>query len=155
LSSGYFSTWGGQAENQARATRRLSLVVPAVIALIFFLIYATFQPAGNASVIVLNIPFALIGGIVALWLAGLHLSVAALIGFIALLGVSVQNGLIKVSQFNALRAQGLPFTGAVRRGAEDRFRPVLMTALVASLGFVPMALASGVGAGIPKPLQPW
>lgn len=152
LPAGYFIEWGGQAENQARATQRLSLVVPAVILLIFFLLYTTFKSARNSGLIVLNIPFALIGGIVALWLAGLHVSVAALIGFIALFGVSVQNGLIMVSQFNALRAQGLPLADAVRQGAEDRFRPVLMTALVASLGFVPMALASGVGAEIPKPL---
>ena len=152
LPAGYFITWGGQAENQARATERLSLVVPAVIILIFFLLYATFNSMRNAGLIVLNIPFALIGGIMALWITGLHLSVAALIGFIALFGVSVQNGLIMVTQFNALRAQGLPLADAVRQGAEDRFRPVLMTALVASLGFVPMALASGVGAEIPKPL---
>nr|MBA3672898.1 efflux RND transporter permease subunit [Gemmatimonadaceae bacterium] len=102
--------------------------------------------------IVLNLPFALIGGIVALWLTGLHLSVAALIGFIALFGVSVQNGLIMVTQFNVLRAQGMALQEAILQGAEERFRPVLMTALVASLGFIPMALASGVGAEIPKPL---
>lgn len=149
---GYFITWGGQAENQARATKRLSIVVPAVILLIFFLLYATFKSGRNALLIVLNIPFALIGGIIALYIAKLHLSVAALIGFIALFGVSVQNGLIMVTQFNALRLQGLELAQAVRQGAEDRFRPVMMTALVASLGFVPMALASGVGAEIPKPL---
>jgi cobalt-zinc-cadmium resistance protein CzcA len=152
LPAGYFIEWGGQAENQARAAQRLSLVVPAVILLIFFLLYATFKSARNSGLILLNIPFALIGGVVALWLTGLHLSVAALIGFIALFGVSVQNGLIMVSQFNALRARGLPLAEAVRQGSEDRFRPVLMTALVASLGFMPMALASGVGAEIPKPL---
>ena len=152
LPPGYFVSWGGQAENQARATKRLSIVVPIVVLLIFFLLYATFKSGWNASLILLNIPFALIGGIVALKLTSLHLSVAALIGFIALFGVSVQNGLIMVTQFNALRAQGLALREAVKQGAEDRFRPVLMTALVASLGFIPMALASGVGAEIPKPL---
>jgi cobalt-zinc-cadmium resistance protein CzcA len=149
---GYFIVWGGQAENQARATQRLGLVVPLVIAVIFFLLYSTFSSMRNAVLIILNIPFALIGGIVALKLAGLHLSVAAMIGFIALFGVSVQNGLIMVSRFNALRQEGMPLEAAIRQGAEDRLRPVLMTALVASLGFVPMALATGVGAEIPKPL---
>ena len=152
LPPGYFISWGGQVENQERATKRLAIVVPLVIVLIFFLLYTTFKSGWNASLILLNIPFAFIGGIVALWLAGLHLSVAALIGFIALFGVSVQNGLIMVTQFNALRAQGLLLKDAVKQGAQDRFRPVLMTALVASLGFVPMALATGVGAEIPKPL---
>jgi len=152
MPAGYFISWGGQVENQERATKRLSIVVPVVIVLIFFLLYATFGSVWNAGVILLNIPFALVGGIVALSLTGLHLSVAALIGFIALFGVSVQNGLIMLSQFNALRGQGLSITDAVRQGAEDRFRPVLMTALVASLGFLPMAFATGVGAEIPKPL---
>jgi cobalt-zinc-cadmium resistance protein CzcA len=152
LPPGYFISWGGQVENQERATRRLSIVVPAVIVLIFFLLYTTFGSAWNAGLILLNIPFALVGGIVALLVGRLHLSVAALIGFIALFGVSVQNGIIMVTQFNALRAEGLSLTDAVKRGAEERFRPVLMTALVASLGFIPMALATGVGAEIPKPL---
>lgn len=152
LPPGYFITWGGQVENQDRATKRLSLVVPLVILLIFFLLYTTFGSGWNAALILMNIPFALIGGIISLWIADLHLSVASLIGFIALFGVSVQNGIIMVTQFNALRAQGLPVIDAVKRGAEDRFRPVLMTALVATLGFIPMALASGVGAEIPKPL---
>ncbi|MFL5246212.1 MAG: efflux RND transporter permease subunit, partial [Myxococcales bacterium] len=150
--AGYFISWGGQVENQDRATKRLAVVVPAVILLIFFLLYATFRSGWNASLILLNIPFALIGGIVALAVARLHLSVAALIGFIALFGVSVQNGIIMVTHFNALRAEGLALAEAVKRGAEDRFRPVMMTALVASLGFLPMAFAQGVGAEIPKPL---
>ena len=150
--AGYSISWGGQVENQERATKRLAVVVPLVIVLIFFLLYMTFKSGWNATLILLNIPFALIGGIVALQLTGLHLSVSALIGFIALFGVSVQNGLIMVTQFNELRGQGLSLQDAVRQGAEDRFRPVLMTALVASLGFVPMALATGVGAEIPKPL---
>ena len=152
LPAGYFVVWGGQAENQARATRRLGFVVPAVIALIFALLYSTFGSLRNALLIILNIPFALIGGILALALTGLHLSVAAMIGFIALFGVSVQNGLIMVSRINALRSEGLSLDEAIRQGASDRLRPVLMTALVASLGFVPMALATGVGAEIPKPL---
>jgi cobalt-zinc-cadmium resistance protein CzcA len=149
---GYFIEWGGQAENQARATKRLAIVVPLVVVLIFLLLYTTFRSGWNAALILLNIPFALIGGIVALKVTGLHLSVAALIGFIALFGVSVQNGLIMVSEFNALRKQGMSIRDAVKQGTEDRFRPVLMTALVASLGFIPMALATGVGAEIPKPL---
>ncbi|MBC7544961.1 MAG: efflux RND transporter permease subunit [Candidatus Sericytochromatia bacterium] len=152
MPAGYFVTWGGQAENQARATQRLAIVVPLVIVLIFFLLYATFNSFRHAGLIILNLPFALIGGIAALTVTGLHLSVAALIGFIALFGVSVQNGVIMVSRFNALRQEGMDLDEAVRTGAEDRFRPVLMTALVASLGFIPMALATGVGAEIPKPL---
>ena len=150
--SGYFISWGGQVENQDRATKRLAVVVPAIIVLIFVLLYATFKSGWNAGLILLNIPFALIGGIVALAVTRLHLSVAALIGFIALFGVSVQNGIIMVTQFNSLREQGLSLVDAVMRGAEERFRPVMMTALVASLGFLPMAFAKGVGAEIPKPL---
>jgi heavy metal efflux system protein len=152
LPPGYFIAWGGQAENQQRATKRLGIVVPAVVGLIFFLLYTAFRSTWNAALIILNIPFAMIGGIVALWFASLHLSVAAIIGFIALFGVSVQNGLIMVTRFNSLRAQGISLAEAVKRGAEDRFRPVMMTALVASLGFVPMAFSTGVGAEIPKPL---
>ena len=152
LPAGYFISWGGQAENQARATAKLAIVVPIVIGVIFFLLYLTFNSARHAGLILLNLPFALIGGILALKFTGLHLSIAALIGFIALFGVSVQNGVIMISRFNRLREQGVSTREAIVVGAQDRLRPVLMTALVASLGFVPMALSTGVGAEIPKPL---
>lgn len=130
------------------------LVVPLVIALMFFLLYSTFNSVRIALLVILNIPFALIGGILALKVTGLHLSVAAMIGFIALFWVSVQNGLIMVSRLNALRREGMPLDAAICQGAEDRPRPVLMAVLVASLGFVLMALATSVGAEIPKRSRP-
>ncbi|HEY9899527.1 MAG TPA: efflux RND transporter permease subunit [Pantanalinema sp.] len=150
--SGYWITWGGQFESQQRAMATLSIVVPIVIGLIFALLFGTFGSVTQSALILLNIPFALIGGIVALFLSGQHLSVSASVGFIALFGVAVQNGVILVSTFNKLRHEGLGLESAVREAAAVRLRPVLMTAMVASLGLVPLALSHGIGSEIQRPL---
>jgi cobalt-zinc-cadmium resistance protein CzcA len=152
LPPGYFIDWGGQFENQQRAMARLYIVVPLVILLIFILLFSTFNSLKNALLIIMNIPFAIIGGILALFISGLYLSVSASVGFIALFGVAVLNGVVMVSYFNQLRREGIPLEEAIIRGAELRLRPVLMTALVASLGLIPMLLATGPGSEIQKPL---
>lgn len=152
LPPGYLPTWGGQFENQQRAMGTLSVVVPLVIALIFALLFGTFGSVKQALLVLLNIPFALIGGILALVLSGEHLSVSASIGFIALFGVAVQNGVILVSTINKLRAGGTGLDAAVREAADQRLRPVLMTAMVASLGLVPLALSHGIGSEVQRPL---
>ena len=152
LPSGYYITWGGQFENQQRAMARLSVILPICLALIFILLFSTFDSMRQAFLIILNVPFALIGGIVSLFLRGLPLSVSAAVGFIALFGVAVLNGIVMVSYFNKLREKGAPLEDAILKGAEVRLRPVLMTALVASLGFIPMALSQGTGAEVQRPL---
>jgi len=152
LPPGYFISWGGQFENQKRAMARLYIVVPLVILIIFILLFSTFNSIKNALLIIMNIPFAIIGGILALFISGLYLSVSASVGFIALFGVAVLNGVVMVSYFNQLRREGVPLEDAIIRGAELRLRPVLMTALVASLGLVPMLFATGPGSEIQKPL---
>jgi cobalt-zinc-cadmium resistance protein CzcA len=152
LPPGYTIDWGGQFENQQRAMRRLTVVVPAAVAIIFGLLFATFNSVPQALLILLNVPFALVGGIAALWLRGLNLNLSASIGFIALFGVAVLNGIVMVSYINRLRAEGMPRDQAVLEGAAVRLRPVLMTALVASLGFVPMALSTSAGAEVQRPL---
>lgn len=143
---------GGQFENQQRALHKLMLVVPLSVAIIFCLLMATFSNIRHALLVILNVPFALIGGVVALWLRGMYLSVPACVGFIALFGVAVLNGLVLISTINQLQAEGLDTQTAIRRGAETRLRPVLMTALVAMLGFLPMALSTSAGAEVQKPL---
>ncbi|MDQ2842862.1 MAG: CusA/CzcA family heavy metal efflux RND transporter [Acidobacteriota bacterium] len=150
--AGYTLDWGGQFENQQRADRRLMIVLPVSIAIIFALLFATFNNLKQAMLILLIVPFALVGGIAALWVRGLDLSLSASIGFIALFGVAVLNGVVMVSHINALRKQGRNVPDAVKAGAEDRLRPVLMTALVASLGFIPMAVATSLGAEVQRPL---
>ncbi len=152
LPSGYYITWGGQFENQERAMKKLMLVVPLSILIIFFLLMATFNSARYALLVMLNVPFAIIGGVIALWLRGLYLSVPACIGFIALFGVAVLNGLVLITYINQLRDEGEELYQAVKLGVEARLRPVLMTALVAALGFLPMALSAGSGAEIQRPL---
>jgi cobalt-zinc-cadmium resistance protein CzcA len=152
LPPGYFIEWGGQFENQQRAMARLALIVPVTIGLIFLLLFSTFDSVRQATLIILNIPFGLIGGIVALWLSGQYLSVPASVGFIALFGVAVLNGVVLVSYINHLRAEGLSLDEAVMRGTMLRLRPVLMTALVASLGLVPLLLSSGAGSEVQRPL---
>ena len=149
---GYRLAWGGQFENQQRAAARLGLVVPVALALIFVVLFMTFGSVRQSLLILGNVPFALVGGIVALWLSGEYMSVPASVGFIALLGIAVLNGLVLVSHFNQLHAMGLPMDRVVREGALRRLRPVLMTALVASLGFIPMAIATGTGAEVQRPL---
>lgn len=152
LPSGYSISWGGQFENQQRAMRRLGIVLPLSIIIIFGLLFTTFDSVSQALLILLNVPFALIGGIAALWMRGLNLNISACIGFIALFGVAVLNGIVLVSSINRLREEGMPTNKAVVVGAGLRLRPVLMTALVASLGFVPMALSTSTGAEVQRPL---
>lgn len=148
----YFTSWGGQFENQERAMGRLAIVVPLAILLIFFLLYSSFNSFKLASLILLILPLATAGGVVALGIRGLHLSVSAAIGFIALFGVAVLNGIVLVSTINRLRDAGMPAQEAAVVGATTRLRPVLMTALVASIGFLPMALSTGTGAEVQRPL---
>jgi cobalt-zinc-cadmium resistance protein CzcA len=153
LPSGYYLRWGGQFENLKAATRRLAVVVPLALALIFAMLYFTFGSFRPAALIYLNVPFAATGGIVALALRGLPLSISAGVGFIALFGVAVLNGIVLMSQVRDLeRSTDLPLAGVLRRACALRMRPVLMTALVASLGFIPMALATGAGAEVQRPL---
>jgi heavy metal efflux system protein len=152
LPAGYYLQWGGQYENQERAMARLAIVVPTVILIIFALLFASFDSVKQALLILTNVPFAAIGGIGALWLRDMNLNLSASIGFIAVFGVAVLNGVVMVSYFNKLIGQGLPVRSAIIEGAAIRLRPVLMTALVASLGFVPMALATTAGAEVQRPL---
>jgi cobalt-zinc-cadmium resistance protein CzcA len=152
LPQGYYIDYGGQFENQQRAAARLGLVVPISIALIFFMLFTTFRSVRQAGLILLNIPFAMIGGVVSLFASGLYLSVPASVGFITLFGVAVLNGVVMVAYFNQLREAGRTVLQAVQEGAERRLRPVLMTALIASLGLVPMLLATGPGSELQRPL---
>ncbi|WP_257389026.1 efflux RND transporter permease subunit [Tahibacter caeni] len=152
LPPGYRLEWGGQFENQQRAAARLGLVVPVALALIFFVLFMTFGSLRQALLILGNVPFALVGGIAALWLSGQYLSVPASVGFIALLGIAVLNGLVLVTYFNQLHALGLPMEEIVREGARRRLRPVLMTAAITAFGLVPLLLASGPGSEIQRPL---
>jgi cobalt-zinc-cadmium resistance protein CzcA len=152
LPRGYRIVWGGQFENQQRAMARLSLVVPVVLLLIFVLLFASFNSLRNAGLIMLNVPFAMIGGIIALFLTHQTLSVPAVIGFIALFGVAVQNGVIMVSYIMQLQQRGYPLHDAVVEGAHIRLRPVMMTALVAIVGLLPKMLSTGTGAEVQRPL---
>lgn len=152
LPTGYELTWGGQFQHLQEATGRLVLVVPVTLLLILGVLSVIFGAMRPALLIFLNVPLALSGGIVALWLRGLPLSISAVIGFIALFGIAVLNGVVLVSHIRQLEAEGLPTDQAVRQGAMDRLRPVLMTALVASLGFLPMAVATSMGAEVQRPL---
>ena len=152
LPPGYWVEWGGAFENQQRAMARLGLIVPLTIGLIFILLYTAFNSVRHATLIIANVPFAIIGGIVGLAVSGQYLSVPSAIGFIAVFGVAMLNGIVLVSFLNGLRQQGLPLREAVRQGAALRLRPVLMTASVAILGLVPMLLSTGVGAETQRPL---
>lgn len=152
LPRGYYVEYGGQFENQQRASGRLAIVVPISIALIFIMLFTTFHSVRQAGLILLNIPFAMIGGVVSLFLSGLYLSVPASVGFITLFGVAVLNGVVMVTYFNQLRAAGRSVAQAVEEGAERRLRPVLLTAMIASLGLVPMLLATGPGSELQRPL---
>jgi cobalt-zinc-cadmium resistance protein CzcA len=152
LPAGTWLEWGGQFENLVAARERLALVVPACFFLIFLLLFSTFNSVKYALVVFSGVPLALTGGIIALWLRGMPFSISAAVGFIALSGIAVLNGLVMVTYINQLRDEGSPLDEAIIQGAITRLRPVLMTALVAALGFVPMALASGTGAEVQKPL---
>lgn len=149
---GYFVEWGGQFKNLEEASERLAIAVPAALVLIFLLLYMTYSSVRPALLIYLNVPFAAIGGVFALALRGMPLSISAGVGFIALFGIAVLNGVVMVSHIRKLQSEGLALHEATLQGARDRLRPVLMTALVASLGFVPMALATSAGAEVQRPL---
>ncbi|GMR07064.1 MAG: CusA/CzcA family heavy metal efflux RND transporter [Gammaproteobacteria bacterium] len=152
LPPGYWIEWGGAFENQQRALQRLSIIVPLTIFFIFVLLYTAFNSVKYATLIIANVPFATIGGLVSLWISGQYLSVPSAIGFIAVFGVAMLNGIVLVSFINELREKGLSVGEAVRQGAELRLRPVMMTASVAILGLIPMLLSSGVGAETQRPL---
>jgi cobalt-zinc-cadmium resistance protein CzcA len=152
LPQGYTLEWAGQYQNQVHAEQRLAIVFPVSILIIAVLLYAMFQNLRQMLLILLIVPLALVGGVAALWISGINLNLSACVGFIALFGVAVLNGVVMVSHINHLREQGLPMEQAVHLGATDRLRPVLITALVASLGFIPMALATSRGAEVEKPL---
>ncbi len=152
LPPGYYVEWGGQFENQQRAAKRLALVVPISIGLIFLLLFSTFGSVRQALLVLMNVPFALIGGVFALLLTGEYMSVPASVGFIALLGIAVLNGVVMVSYFNQLRARGLGLEETVIQGAKRRLRPVTMTATIAAFGLVPLLFATGPGSEIQRPL---
>ena len=152
LPAGYYVTWGGQFENLASARQRLLLVVPGCFVLIFLLLYSALGSPRDALLVFSAVPLALTGGIAALWLRGMPFSVPAAVGFIALSCVAAGNGLVMLTFIRQLVAEGRPRREAILEGAMTRLRPVAMTALVASLGFVPMALATGTGAEVQKPL---
>jgi cobalt-zinc-cadmium resistance protein CzcA len=152
LPTGYRPEFGGQFENLERASKRLTIVVPLSLLLIFLMLFATFNSLRQAALVFTGIPLAAVGGVFALLLRGMPFSISAGVGFIALFGVAVLNGLVMVSYINELRQHGCPLDEAVREGAMTRLRPVLMTALVASLGFIPMAISSGAGAEVQRPL---
>jgi cobalt-zinc-cadmium resistance protein CzcA len=152
LPSGYTVVFGGQFENQQRAQARLMIVVPLSLALIFLLLYFAFRSIGQALLIMMNVPLALIGGVAALYFSGQYLSVPGSIGFIALFGVAVLNGVVMVSSINHRVFGGMATNDAVIDGAQSRLRPVLMTASIAALGLIPMLLATGVGSEVQRPL---
>lgn len=152
LPRGMFLEWGGQYENQTRAMARLRIVVPFALLLICVLLYASFQSVTQAVLVLTNVPVALVGGIAMLWLRGMNLNLSASVGFIALFGIAVLNGVVLVAYFNDLITQGVELEEAVRRGAAARLRPVLMTAIVTLLGFIPMAMSTTAGSEVQRPL---
>ena len=152
LPAGYYLQWGGQFENQQRASARLAIVIPVALGLIFLLLFSTFGSIRQALLVLSNIPFALVGGVFALSLTGEYLSVPASVGFIALLGIAVLNGVVMLSYFNQLRERGMPMHEVVIEGAMRRLRPVMMTASIAAFGLVPLLFASGPGSEIQRPL---
>jgi len=152
LPPGYYLTWGGQFENQQRAMHKLMIIGPVAIALILLLLYVTFRSIRLALLVISNLPFALIGGVFALFISGQYLSVPASVGFVVLFGVAVLNGLVLVSRISQLRDEGLELQEAIRKGTLDRLRPVLMTASIAIFSLIPMLLAGGTGSEIQKPL---
>ncbi|MBL8844527.1 MAG: efflux RND transporter permease subunit [Hyphomicrobium zavarzinii] len=152
LPPGYRLVWGGQFENQRRAATRLSVVVPIALLLIFGVLFATLRSMRQSLLILANVPFALVGGVLSLWISGEYLSVPASVGFIALLGIAVLNGLVLVTHFNQLAASGMPIGQVVFDGAVRRLRPVMMTASIAAFGLVPLLFATGPGSEIQRPL---
>jgi cobalt-zinc-cadmium resistance protein CzcA len=149
---GYWIAWGGEFEQLLSAAKRLEIVVPLALFLILALLFTAFESLKYALLVFTGVPLALTGGIAGLWLRDMPLSISAAVGFIALSGVAVLNGLVMITFINKLRQEGKPLDESITQGAMTRLRPVLMTALVASLGFVPMAFATGTGAEVQKPL---
>jgi cobalt-zinc-cadmium resistance protein CzcA len=152
LPAGYHTTWGGQYRLQQEANRRMKVVVPVVLLFVFLLLFGNFGSVRNSLLILLNIPLALVGGVVALWLAGLNLSVPASIGFIALFGIALENGMVLITYMNQLVAQGVDVREASIRGACQRLRAVLMTAITTALGLLPLLFSHGTGSEVQKPL---
>ena len=152
LPAGYYLTWGGQFENQQRAMNKLMIIGPVAIGLILLLLYVTFRSMRLALLVICNLPFALIGGIFALFISGQYLSVPASVGFVVLFGVAVLNGLVLVSRISQLREEGYELPEAIRKGSLDRLRPVLMTASISIFSLIPMLLAGGAGSEIQRPL---
>jgi len=152
LPSGYHMMWSGRFEDQQRALARLYIIVPLVLFIIFILLFGSFQSLGDALLIMLNLPFAVIGGTFALWLSGTHFSISAAVGYIAVFGVSVLDGVVLVSFIRQAAAEGLPLRQGIARACDVRFRPITVTAIVAILGFLPAALSHGIGAEIQRPL---
>ena len=152
IPAGYRMVWGGQFENQQRASKRLALVIPVALAAIMLLLYLTLGSVRQAVLVFANVPLAMIGGVFALWLAGEYLSVPASIGFIALLGIAVLNGVVMISHFNHLLAAGMPIEQVVIEGSQRRLRPVLMTACITALGMIPLIFSSGPGSEVQRPL---
>jgi cobalt-zinc-cadmium resistance protein CzcA len=152
LAPGYYITWGGQFENQQRAMKRLMVIIPMTIGIIFFLLFVTFNSMKLATLVLLNLPFALIGGVFSLYLAGLYLSVPASVGFIALFGIAVLNGVVLVSYIHQLFQEGMPLREAILKGCERRLRPVLMTASITVFSLVPLLFAQGPGSEVQRPL---
>ena len=152
MPSGYLLEWGGQFENLEAASSRLALLVPLVLLLIFVLLQANFRSSRITLLVYANVPLAITGGLVALFLRGLPLSISAAVGFIALFGIAVMNGVVLVTHIRELHLTGKSAEEAALQGARSRLRPVLMTALVAALGFIPMALATSAGAEVQRPL---
>jgi cobalt-zinc-cadmium resistance protein CzcA len=150
--AGYWTSWGGQFEQLQSAAKRLQIVVPVALLLVFGLLFMMFNNLKDGLLVFTGIPFALTGGVMALWLRDIPLSISAGVGFIALSGVAVLNGLVMIAFIRNLREEGRSLSDAINEGALTRLRPVLMTALVASLGFIPMALATGTGAEVQRPL---
>jgi cobalt-zinc-cadmium resistance protein CzcA len=152
LPTGYHAEWGGQFEQQQRAMARLRFMVPLALVLIFILLFLNFRKVRPVLLILVNIPLALVGGVIGLKLSGLYLSVSASVGFIALFGIAILNGLVMVEFFGNLEREGLSRREAIYRGAELRLRPVMMTAATTALGLMPMIWASGVGSEVQRPL---
>jgi cobalt-zinc-cadmium resistance protein CzcA len=152
LPSGYYVTWGGQFENQQRAMKRLMVITPLVIGLIFLLLFMTFDSINLAFLVICNLPFALVGGVFTLLISGLYLSVPASVGFIVLFGVAVLNGVVLVSYVSQLRQEGMELDQAVRQGCVSRLRPILMTASITVFSLIPMLIATGPGSEVQRPL---
>ena len=152
LPKGYSIDWTGEFENQVRATERLGQVVPISIVAIFVLLFITFGNAKDAGLVLVNVPFALIGGILALHITHMNFGISAGVGFIALFGICVQNGVILISVFNKNTSERMPLDKAIREGVKSRIRPVVMTALMAAIGLLPAAVSTGIGSETQKPL---